>query len=487
MKISQTNYERKEGGILLLVLLIMLLLAFLAIGLMGLARTDALETSRQLNRARAFWMAEAGLNELKAIVTLEANRRPLERYNLVDENDPVLSRSIDGSGSYEVFVRAAEADNEDDEAAHYSVEAIGRAPGGDASVAVLSSIRLTTVSDHVWVSHTEGNVQFTTGDHIYGSPKTNGKFIINGTPIIYGHASISETELNYTDGRDDTVVDPEVFLAGLTFGAPTTDFEPTLIDEMKDKSGMNAVEGPARVEFLPDGRYVLSHDEVTPAVVDRQWVEGYWQQFWVWKWWVDGYWQEAVISEETRSSISTTNHINNIGQPEADDNIIYVNGDVEVSGTVAGSVSVVSESTISVVDDLVYESAPSGSPKDWNSEPDADQRLGLYAKHKVEIDYADHESTSDGKDVYLHAAIFVTEPPSGVDNPGFGCADRAKDLNDPYIHLYGSIVQYQRGVVGSGGGGFLKDYHQDERFFFAPPPGSPFSSPEFFSWSVENR
>ncbi|MDF7824472.1 hypothetical protein P4B35_10650 [Pontiellaceae bacterium B12227] len=499
MKKLRSNNARKEGGILLIVMLIMLLLAFLSVGFLRLGQVDMLETSGQLNHARAFWMAEAGLNELKAIITFDDNRRPLERYGLVGDDTAVLSRTIDGSGSYEVFVRAVAAENALDESAHYAIEVVGRSPGGAASVVVHSLVRLATVAEEVWMTHSEGNVSFADGDKLYGPTKTNGKFNIRGTPKIYGRASTGSSRVNYNDSRTTSVADPDVFLEGLSFGVPETDFDSDLIDDIAGQSGMAPVEGPAAIEFLADGRYVLTEDEITPAVTRMEWQRAHWERNGRrWRYVPAGY-VEVVVEPERRTSLSTTNHIDNIGMPEIDDNIIYVNGDVSVKGEVGGSVSVVSDGTISIVDNIVYASAPaldsSGAPsipiEQWAArdiEPGSDERLGLYAKEKVEVDFPDHRSGNEGRPVNIHAAIFVTEPPGGVSNAGFGTADRGSYLGLPYIHLFGSIVQYDRGTIGySGGKGFLKDYHHDARFMFSPAPGSPSTVPVFKNWRMEYR
>jgi hypothetical protein len=507
-KTSDNATERREGGILLMVLVVMLILTSLGMGMMSLERVDSIETSERFNRARAFWMAEAGLNELKAIITHEDNRRSPAVYGLVGEDAPVLTGTFDGYGSYKVYVREATTD-EKREGVDFVAEVLGQSEGRTDPVHVFSYLRLTTVSELVWATDDEGDVYFGNGDDVWGPIKSNGEFNISGTPKIYGYAETSASTVNYNDSRSSTWVDAEVFLAGLTFDVAETDFDPNLITDMAAASGMDTIEGDCEIEF-EDELFVVSYDvwttNTTTEMVEQS---GYWVRYDRWgniqnisyseprntrNWtYISGGFEEQTNTTVESTTVSVTNYIADIGTSSSEDNIIYVNGVVEVSGTVGGSVSVVSSEYIKIVDDLVYSSTVGwdDDPSNWSAEPDDDELLGLYAAQKVEVDY---DEQNYGEDVNVHAAIFVAEYDGYIDNPGFGMADRDTNLGSPDINLYGSIVQYERGTVaeydyfgrstGWGWGGFDKNYHHDARFTLSPPPGSPMGVPTFTNWRV---
>ncbi len=434
----------REGGILLVVLLLVLVFSVLGLGLLSLGRQNAVETSRLLNRSKAFWMAEAGLHELRAIITLPVNRGLLENYGLVDAVDsPVLQGSIAGAGSYEVYVSTNLNASLTGAVRIYDVRCVGHSPGVQSTVVVSSVVRLRTGSERVWSTNNERNIRFTTGDIINGPAHTNGKYYINGKPSFLGAASSSWSDLYYNDdlrgGANSLFIDPEVFTAGLELGVPESDFNPNIISDLRS----DALQFPAG-----DYQVVFNGN----MYIARQ-----------------------------GAGTSTTNFISSINSPDDEDNILYFPGNVEVSGEVGGRVSIASEGVIKIVGDIVYSSAPDPNHGNWSADfrPSVNEALGLFSQQKVEIDLP----LPIGADVNIHAAIFVTEPSGSIQNPGFGAADRYSNLNSPYINMYGSIMQHTRGIIGTtGGSGYLKNYRSDSRFLLTPPPGAPYDPPEFSQW-----
>ncbi|MBN2161380.1 MAG: hypothetical protein JXR25_00335 [Pontiellaceae bacterium] len=488
--------RNRDGGALLMVLMVLMVMSILGLGLMAQGSSDAVETVRDLSRAEAFWMAEAGLNELKAIITLEENRRPLDRYDLVNEDAPVLSRTFEGVGSYEVYVREATAE-QGDEGMHYAVEVIGRSKSGADPVRLTSALRLPTISEDVYTSNDEGSIWFSNSDKIYGPMRTNGRLNIDGTPTFYGYVRTSASTVNYDSdsGRLGTYIDPRVFTAGLEFGAPESDFNPDLIDEMEEKSGMAPIESDCDISFISDSRYVVSEQVATTAYRDVTVIVDYEFQEETYydrrgrprtRWVLVPIYDTREEAYTVWTTVSSTNYIDSIGTPDIDDNIIYVTGDVTVHGEVGGRVSVVSEGKITIIDDIIYSSTISNPDHtEWadDYEPDSDETLGLYAKEMVQID-----QINPWDDINVHASIFVTEQDVGDSFSRGFCVngtDASTRLGEPTINLYGSIMQYQRGGVGYlGGYGYVKRYCHDERFRLAPPPGSPYAPPEFFGWKM---
>ena len=164
--------------------------------------------------------------------------------------------------------------------------------------------------------------------------------------------------------------------------------------------------------------------------------------------------------------------------------VIYVTGNLGVSGTLNGRITLYVKGSIVLLDDLRYANDPvKGVCRDI---------LGLIADKDIVIaDNAINDpnvtSTSGGttwasmddtKDVYIHAVMMAlgtsfraenySGGPTAVNNcdatiNGRGC-----------IYLSGGIIQQARGPVGtSGGTGFAKRYTYDHCAIVNPPPYFP--------------
>jgi hypothetical protein len=162
--------------------------------------------------------------------------------------------------------------------------------------------------------------------------------------------------------------------------------------------------------------------------------------------------------------------------------VIYVNGDVAVSGLLRGRVTVASTGNIVIADDVTYTIDPSvGSCADI---------LGLFAGGDIVVANTPinapwrrnsqsnaYFSYDDSNSEFIHAFILtlgvftVDDYASGSDSDesceqqqwGRGC-----------LYLTGGIIQRQRGPVGTAAGtGYLKRYSYDACGTTAPPPYFP--------------
>ena len=164
--------------------------------------------------------------------------------------------------------------------------------------------------------------------------------------------------------------------------------------------------------------------------------------------------------------------------------VIYVDGDVVVSGTVRGQVTLAATGEISVADDLTYVSDPGlGTCEDL---------VGLFAGEDVVVSYnalnAPWRPTGNGiwytfddtSDEFIHGVMLTLDnftvesyaagatraEPCGAKQWGRGC-----------LFLAGGIIQKQRGAVGTiwwvGGTGYVKRYSYDGCASTQPPPYFP--------------
>jgi hypothetical protein len=155
--------------------------------------------------------------------------------------------------------------------------------------------------------------------------------------------------------------------------------------------------------------------------------------------------------------------------------VIYVAGDVAVSGVVAGRVTVVAADDLIIVDDLVQHADPGENAC-------AADLLGLIAFDNVII--ADntlntpqrylggsYHTMAGTKDEYVHAVVMALDQfkvanalfgPNEFDNAGFG-AEPCEGIpaGRGCLYITGGILQTNRGLVGAGTGHLLRhSYNQ---------------------------
>jgi hypothetical protein len=391
--------------------------SLLIYALLQLGFYNAQEAEYQFNKAQAFWLAEAGLEEFKAILSVPGNRNPIPTGTARS-----LSATVANIGSNRVSV----ADDPDWNntlrvVKKYIITSIGYARNGAVQTNKLkASIR--TFGDYLWSTHDEGNVNFVSGDKIYGRLYTDSRININGTPIFYALVQSGASSVNYASGGNSSV-----FTGGLQLGVPQLDWVGI------QAQVNNLVSDPAAVKFT--GNYDVTFTGT-----------------------------KAVLRNRSSGSVVTNTLTSGV--------ILYVTGDAYVKGTVGTRATVATPNSIYITDDIVYTSAASkpADPGLWAGwQPSTTEALGLYSQKNVEI-------VSGVGAVNIHAAILAS-------NGSFGAADRYNSIGKPYINFFGSMGQYTRGVIGqTSGTGYLKNYHYDTRFGELPPPAIPYSVYYFSDW-----
>ena len=410
-----------------------LMMSVLGIGILRLAEVDALETSAVLNRTRAFWFAEAGLQEFQAIVENPSNRIPLEDLRVNDRDfvsDAALSCSFGDGGRYWVDVQQVVA------ARLYRITSTGVTVSGETK-SVTQLVQANRFSDRIWSTHSEetasgGNIYFAPGDRINGEVYSNDRLNIYGNPEFLKLVRSAANSINYWDTRPDNWIDPSVFTAGLLLGQPVLDFG-DIEDHILNISN--------RANFsLPSGDYNI--------VIDGM----------------------RIITENRSSGDVLTNNL-------SAGSIIHALGNVFVEGTVAMPLSIVTDQAIIITDDLICSSTlsnPNHSSPGFS--PASNEVLGLFSGSQVRIQ-------SGVGEVNIHASIFITKDNIQSNDNGFWAEDRYQNIGAPYINLFGSISQYRRGIIGQMGGvGYLKNYGYDERLLVTAPPGIPISDYSSRAW-----
>jgi hypothetical protein len=143
-----------------------------------------------------------------------------------------------------------------------------------------------------------------------------------------------------------------------------------------------------------------------------------------------------------------------------------LNGRVTV-GALTGGVSGAGD--VFLDDDITY----AGDPND----PECDDMLGIVADDDILV----ADNANNNNSINIHASMFSR-------TGGFGAENYSTRGKDGTINLVGGIQQYQRGAVGTFGGGgitsgFYKNYRYDNRLLADLPPFYPTTgSYEIVSW-----
>jgi hypothetical protein len=152
------------------------------------------------------------------------------------------------------------------------------------------------------------------------------------------------------------------------------------------------------------------------------------------------------------------------------------NGDIKLSGTLKGELTIASQDNITIVGDTVYNTAP----------PGGGDVLGLVADNNVAVyhpvDSSGNNATGTMTNVTLDAAILSL-------NHSFYVQNWASGAPLGTLHVNGVITQEFRGPVGtfcstcsppSTVSGYAKDYNYDTRLKYLSPPY--FLSPTQSAW-----
>lgn len=431
MKTNRQHHSNQTGGILPIVMVILIAFSLMIVALLQLGRNGAQEAEYQFNDAQAFSLAEAGLEQFKAIVTSNSTSISTSiaaaRY---------WSNNVPNAGSFRVAVsNDPDWDNTSWIVKKYIVTSTGTARNG-AVQSISIKARLQTFGNYLWATHSEGNVWFQTGDRLTGPVYTDDQLKINGSPVFSNLVESAASSVSYANSGSSNV-----FKGGLTLGVPMLDWRNVQkqVDDLALDPEATTLTGNYDITFITSGADT-----------------------------------KAII--RNRTSGSTTTNAISTGK------IFYVTGDAYVKGTVGTRVTVATPKSIYITDDIVYKSAsppsiPSANPATWaaNFKPALTEALGLYSKTQVQID----SQTGTDKTVNIHAAILVA---SGT--LGFNAKDKQVSHSGSwYINFYGCMGQYTRGVVGQiGGDGYYKNYNYDSRLGETPPPGKVYSGYTFSEW-----
>ena len=284
------------------------------------------------------------------------------------------------------------------------------------------------ISQYFWFTTDENGVYWVTGDSVWGPVHTNGILITSGSPVFFNKVT---AKLGMSPCPP---AGSAKFYGGWEIGV-SNDI-PTDMSHLINAANMGNGASPVNTKCL----YNL------PVTLEFQ--------------------PDGSIFRTVQGNPADTVMLNDIAPTGA----IYSTAEVRVKGTFNGQTTILTTDNIWIDDNLVYADNPLVNPN-------SDDLLGLVAANNIYVT----ENAANNSDVQIQACVMSI-------NGSFTAQNYSTRPVSGLLHMTGSIVQKERGPVGtfnSGGivTGFSKRYRFDSRLGKVSPPNYPFvKSLSLVSW-----
>jgi hypothetical protein len=425
---TKRNALRDESGSTLVVVIIFAVVMLIsAMAILELGVQDASLAIRDVRASHAFYNAEAGVQRGEAWLMGQSSppTTGVTPFSDVPEGfgDGLMLVAVtpDASGSRII----------------YTIRSLSTVHGRSRAIEV--DVTPTAFTDYLYYTNSDVGPgspgYFRTGDVIDGPIHINDMLAVWGDPVFEHEVRTSATEIQYynngsliqTSATSNAPYDIPDFQDGVVLGAPTL---PWL-----DEGDLNTLKGMAGLS-LANKEIVFGRDDGSGPML--------------------GYVSYSNINNNIWTDVELSSF----------NGIIYVGGSCEVSGILDGQATLVNNTSIVIVDDLVYADSDADGPL-----PGCDDMLGLVAS--VTISVADN--APNGSDCVVHAHIMaMNNQASLVDNYASG-APRGT------FTIHGGMAQDKWGPVGTGYydldgvfhvlTGYERDFHYDWRLRNMLPPG----------------
>jgi len=369
-----------------------------------------------------FNIAEAGLDH--AVYWLRAQSAP----PVGNYTNPWGSAQNLGGGSYSVTITDLGVfGGAGSNVRRYRVTSTGSL--GNITRTLSNYVQVDNYARYLWFTDREAfngtTVWFWSQDHLNGPTHTNGHLNIMGNPVFDGNVSSADNYIRfYNNGNNINLsqttnppYDQPVFNQGVNFGAePTTMPSQALNLRSFASSGGVALTGNTTVVFNDDA---------------------------------------------TMNVTNSGKHWNNQNMALPANGALFVNnGDLTVSGTLNGRVTVGASRDVIIPNNLVYADNP-------QTNPDSDDTLGIISERDVMID------KNAPTNLEIDAIMMAMGSSFMLEDYWVGPAKGT-------LTVVGGIIQDERGPVGTFNGstgqkvsGYSKNYLYDTRLLTSPPPFMP--------------
>ncbi|MGD1017849.1 MAG: hypothetical protein ABSA12_00890 [Verrucomicrobiia bacterium] len=415
--------EDEKGSVFLVTLGLTLIVIGLVVTILDVASDHRAISVRQVNLDQAMYVAEAGVEV--AARFMQSNLTVMVTSSTGATNG---SGSV-GSGTYNYYIYRTNTDT-------YCIVSTGTVSGvsnGSGAnhpvsrvVSLLDVYQPTYASFALWSSNNNA-VSFATGDVLYGPVYSYTELYFDGNPVFYstlesdaGTYSGSISGATLTDGL--TLNTSEGTMADVNFNTGSLSLK-----TIATSSGVE-ISGTTTITF--NGGTVTIQNSSTNIHYTIPAAGGL-----------------IYVANNGTSSGSKSG-------------TIYLEG-----GTVTGPLTVASESSMYIENNITYTHNPVTTPTTTDA-------LGLISQDNIWV------GTSAPAALTIDAAMIAAGTSSGGTG-SFGVIDYATMTPTGTLTVYGGIVQAVRGAVGTAnesggvGTGYAKNYNYDSRFLTKPPPDYP--------------
>ena len=441
---------RGESGIALFSIIVLaFVMMLLILSVLTIGSLDAGLAAHRAAKSRAFYLAEGGLT--RGLLWLEAQAAaPAGTDTIFPFGD---TPSVAGHGNYLVAI-VPDSTNGTGGRPGFTIVSTGQVGGRTRKLTLHARAELFT--DYMYLTDREHEpgflapLWFHSGDVLDGPVFTNDQICIQGNPMFLYHVASAYGGPNDDDANHDPLFlyyngdqfnniesgaasnpphDIPDFQDGYALGVPGVDYPGhALADDLE----AIALSGGIRV----NGTYEIELSRVD--TITGLPMYGYVSYRQPGKDWID-------------AEISSFN------------GMFFVKGSFTVSGVLDGSLTIATNGSVWISDDITYRDSDAGGPTQ-----DCDDMLGLVAGTDINVSM-DPPNMSDCE---IHAAMIALDncfradqwssgPPRGV------------------LTVHGSISQGYRGAIGTSEivdgeqiilTGYSKDYHYDWRLLQDSPP-----------------
>lgn len=413
---------------------------------------DASLAASRAAKSSAFYLAEGGL--ACGVSWLEAQATPPTGEEVILPFGSTPEQA--GEGTYTVSI-TPDSMNSALERPEYTILSTGHAGGQSRTLEL--RVKLQLLTDFLYFTDREHEpgviapIWFHSADVIDGPLFTNDQISIQGSPTFlyevmsaYGgpgdpNPADSPLFLYYNGDQHNNIESPlpsnppydyPQFMGGYELGASFVDFpDHEVTYDIADVASGAGISLTGTYEIVLGRPHEVSGERMFGYVSYRRPGEG------------SGAWTDLPISSFN--------------------GLLYVNGSFTVSGVLDGALTLVTNGSIWIDNDLTYRDSDSDGPVEG-----CDDILGLVAGTDIEVT----ESAPNMNDCEIHAAMIALDNCFRAENWN------TRDLSG-VLTVHGSIIQSYRGAVGTSEvidgvetmlTGFSKDYHYDWRLKEMSPP-----------------
>ena len=407
--------SNQRGFVFMMSLFVVVFLAGWSAMLFQRSITEFNATNRSAQLQQAFHLAEGGLDDARQWLSSQPSPP-----SGIDPIDPFNGPQAIAGGSYSVTIDPDDA-NPTNYLDLFTITVTGQMAGGAISRQLTEMVHAESFSRYSYFTNREKmsdgtRIWFSSGDHLWGPVQSNDQFNISGSPIFESLITSAASSIFYRNPPPTGGNHPQ-FNGGVALNAGTVTLPLSSARlRVAASSGGAWYTGNTTITLQADGTMLVTNT-----------VKG---------------WINKLLSLPANGAI-------------------FVNGgNVKVSGTMHGQLTIGTSNDLVILNNVTYADDP-------QIHPESTDILGLVAEKNVVI------SQSAPNDLAIQASLMALQSSFTVENWWVGPPKGT-------LSVYGGIIQDRRGPVGSINAststrlsGYAKSYRYDTRFSSMAPPSFP--------------